>query len=69
MKAFLESQTGTIVMLFAGLLLFSIAVIICAAAMPANEKIYVFLTGIAGGFQGSLFTYLQVRGRMKDDQK
>ena len=60
MKEFLESKAGTTLILFAGLLAFSAAVVVCAVTVPANERIYTFLTGIASGFSGSLFTYLQI---------
>lgn len=59
MVNWLNSRAGVTLLLFFGLVYFSTATIICAAAMPSNEKIYVFLTGIAGGFSGALFTYVQ----------
>lgn len=40
--------------------MFSISVIVCAVALPANERIFTFLTGIAGNFSGALFTFLQM---------
>lgn len=62
LKDFLESRAGVTVILFSGLVFFSMALIICAAALPQNERVYAYLSGIGGGFSGSLFTYLQVRG-------
>ena len=60
MRSFLESKAGMTVLLFVGLLVFSIAVIVCAVELPSNERIFAFLTGIAGNFSGALFTYLQL---------
>jgi presenilin-like A22 family membrane protease len=62
---FLESKAGTILMLYLGLILFAVAVVVAAVYLPNNDKVYVFLSGIAGSFSGALFMYLQFKG--KDD--
>lgn len=59
---------STTALLFLGLLIFSAAVVWCAVMLPDNEKIYVFLSGIAGNFSGALFMYLKSQNSKPDGQ-
>ncbi len=52
---------GVLLMLCAGLLFFTIVILLCVAFWPAHEKLFVLFAGILGNFNGSLMTYLQVR--------
>jgi hypothetical protein len=60
-KEFIESRAGLILFLFIGLVMFSTAVVFCAVKLPANERVYLFLVGVAGNFSGGLFTLLHVK--------
>jgi hypothetical protein len=60
-KEFIESRAGLILFLFIGLVMFSSGVVFCAVKLPANERVYLYLVGIAGNFSGSLFTLLHVK--------
>lgn len=63
MARFFESTLGVLVLLFVGLIAFSSAVVCVEIYMPGNEKLFGFLTGIAGMFSGSFFTWLKERTR------
>ena len=65
----LSSQRGTIALLFSGLIMFSLAVLGVSVWLPANEKVYGFLAGIAGNFNGALFMYLQIKLRSTPTDK
>lgn len=62
---FLESAAGAVFILFMGLIAFSVGAISAALMLPQNEKLYLFLTGIASNFSGALFIYLQTRFRAR----
>lgn len=68
MREFIESRAGVTLVLFFGLIFFSMALIACSVALPSNERIYAYLSGIGGGFAGALFTFLQVRSHEKDEE-
>ena len=61
MREFIESRAGMVLLVFFGLLIFSGAVVYTALRIPENERIYLFLVGVAGNFSGALFTILHVR--------
>lgn len=67
MQQFIESRAGLVLFLFLGLVLFSGAVVFCAVRLPENERVYLFLVGIAGNFSGALFTLLHVRSKPDKD--
>lgn len=66
LKEFVESRAGLVLLVFFGLLLFSAAVVFCAIRIPENDRVYLFLVGIAGNFSGALFTILHVSTKNKD---
>jgi hypothetical protein len=67
MKDFLESRGGALLLLYSGLIIFSFAVMLSAVYLPNHQGLYVFLSGVAGNFGGSLFTYLQIKGTGNKD--
>lgn len=63
--SFLESAAGAVFILFMGLLIFASGAVMAAMLLPEDERLYVFLTGVAGNFSGGLFIYLQTRIRVR----
>jgi hypothetical protein len=57
-----------LVLLFAGLLVFAGAVVVCAVELPLNEKLFGFLSGTAGMFSGAFFTWITKLEESHDDK-
>lgn len=63
MKSLITPRNILILFMFLGLVMFSGAVVFCAIKIPANERVYLYLVGVAGNFSGSLFTLLHVSSK------
>lgn len=59
-REFIESRAGLVLLVFLGLIVFSGAVVYTAIRIPENDRVYLFLVGVAGNFSGALFTILHV---------
>ena len=57
----LQTNSGMIAIGFAGLLLTLVAAILVAAFLPGNDRVFSLVSQICVGFQGSLFTVLQIK--------
>jgi hypothetical protein len=60
-REFIESQAGTMLFLFFGLLLFSALCVFVALKVPSNDKIYALLAGCAGTFNGGLLMFIKMK--------
>lgn len=58
----LETTAGAILVLIFGLVFFSFMAVGVAWRFPENKEIYLLFAGIVGGFSGSLFTVIRIKG-------
>jgi hypothetical protein len=61
MRDFFDSEAGQLIVLSAGLFIYSLFVLFCAWAWPGNEKLFALFAGIVGNFNGALIMYFRMR--------
>jgi hypothetical protein len=66
MRDFLRSTEGISIMLLAGLIFFTLLLVIVAFCVPSNERLFTYMSTSATGFGSAFFTWISTGKKDKD---